>query len=849
MATGRFEPVIRVWPAKRISSSTPGTTIAPMASSKSFHDSVDTGFRSLGRGICAHPWRVIAGSLAFTGLFCAFLPSMQADFSSDSYLLPGDQARQRFDAFRDRFGLDDRTVVALEPKEVFDLEFLATLRELHRRIEDEMPRVEEVLSLVNARDTRGEGDELIVEDLLEDWPENEADLAALREKVLANPTYRNTLISEDARYTVILVRLETYSSLDAEIDVMEGFEAEGTDSSERPAAYLTGGENDLFVSALYDLVAEYESADLTIRLAGEGVLGHRATLISSRDTVIFFGLSMLIIVGVLYILFRRIAAATLPLLVVTVSVGSTFGAMAALGIPFSIPTQIIPNFLIAVGVCDSVHILTIFYQAVDRGERREDAIVHALGHSGLAVVLTSLTTAGGLFSFIAAEITPVARLGMIAPIGVMLTLLFTVTLLPALLAVTPASVRVRKPASPSRAADGAAEVGLLTRGLVATGMKVVERPKTVLALTSVLVLVSASGVAQLRFSHHPMDWLLPDDPVRVAVARMDAVLKGISPVEILIDTGRENGLYDPEFLRGLEEVIRHALALREGPVPVGTATSVVDIVKEINQALNGNDPAAYRIPGERALVAQELLLFENSGSDDLLQVTDSLFQTARLTLRVPLVDAFHYGPFLADLDAKLKDTFDPNVGVEITGATVLGNRAFSVVLTSLVRSYALALLIITPLMILMIGSLRLGLMSMIPNLLPVYVTLALMGWLDIPLSITTLLMGSIIIGLAVDDTIHFLHKFDRYHRDCGDARQAVRKTLETTGTALLTTSLVLVFGFGIFYVGSMTGIVLFGVLASFGTAVAFLADILVSPALLILVKGKRQCAPDPLTRS
>jgi predicted RND superfamily exporter protein len=231
------------------------------------HSRIEAGFRALGRLCSRRSKLVISVCLAIAGLLMAGLPFITADFANDSYLLPGDDARQRYDAFRDQFGLDDRIVVALEPKNVFDLEFLETLRSLHREIEAEVPNVEEVLSLVNARNTRGEGEELIVEDLLEEWPESTAELPALREKVLANPTYRNILISEDARYTVILIRAETYSSLGIEDDALEGFESDGGEdgASSEGAAYLTGKESDELVDALYELVARYATDDLTIR--------------------------------------------------------------------------------------------------------------------------------------------------------------------------------------------------------------------------------------------------------------------------------------------------------------------------------------------------------------------------------------------------------------------------------------------------------------------------------------------------------------------------------------------------------------------------------------------------------
>ncbi len=780
---------------------------------------------------------MIGLSFVATAILASFLPSMTADFSNDSYLLPGDETRQRFDAFRDRFGLDERTVVALEPDEVFDLDFLSTLRDLHREIEAEIPFVEEVLSLVNARNTRGEEDELIVEDLLEDWPETPEALAALRSRVLASPSYRDAIISRDGRYTVILVRFETYSSLDSVADVMEGFDTPLGDPSESDAGgehleYLTAPEADQAITALYDLVSRYESDDLRIRLAGESVLGHRATEISTRDTVLFGGLCMGIALVVLLALFRHISPALLPLLMVMLSLVSTFGAMSALGIPFSIPTQIIPSFMIAVGICNAIHMQTVFFQAFDRGDSKEESVVYALGHSGLAVVLTSVTTAAGMLSFLAAEITPVMRLGMIAPIGVILTLILTLTLLPALLLVSPIRRRSR-----SRNEQGPSS-GLLVRVMVGVGAWVQKRPRFVLVMAGLLVLLASGGVLKLRLSHDPMNWLLPEDPVRIAVARMDEALRGVSTVEVLIDTGKENGLYDPDVMRRIDAAARFAESQDQGRVPVGKVTSILDILRETNQALHANDPAQYRIPDSRALIAQELLLFENSGSDDLLQVSDRLFQTARMTLKVPLVDAMFYGDFLARLDAGFREILGPDLALEMTGATVLGNRAFSVVIVSLVRSYGLALAIITPLMILMIGSLRLGLLSMIPNLLPVYLTLALMGWLDIPLEISTLLVGSIVIGLAVDDTIHFLHKFDRYHKLGSDVPDSVRKTLETTGAALVTTSVVLALSFGIYYLGNMPGMVNFGVLVSFGTIVAFLADLTLSPALAALVYRK-----------
>ena len=170
----------------------------------------------------------------------------------------------------------------------------------------------------------------------------------------------------------------------------------------------------------------------------------------------------------------------------------------------------------------------------------------------------------------------------------------------------------------------------------------------------------------------------------------------------------------------------------------------------------------------------------------------------------------------------------------MTGFMPVLASVMSAVITSMARSYAIALLIITPMMILLLKDLRLGVMSMIPSLIPVVVTIGVMGWLGMPIDATTMLIGAMVIGLAVDDTIHFMHKFRIYFTELGDSKLAIRATLETTGAALLFTSLVLTGGFGVFLLASMVNTQNFGFLAATGAATAFLADLVVAPALMTL---------------
>jgi predicted RND superfamily exporter protein len=293
------------------------------------------------------------------------------------------------------------------------------------------------------------------------------------------------------------------------------------------------------------------------------------------------------------------------------------------------------------------------------------------------------------------------------------------------------------------------------------------------------------------------------------------------------------------MMQALSRAMEYASEYESNGLRVGSSVSIVNVVKETHRALNENRPSHYAIPDDRALLAQELLLFENSGSDDLGARTTPQFSEARVTVRMPWVDAIVYPEFIAGLEAEFRRALGPDVGLVITGNGELFSRAFRAVILSRFRSYAIALAIIVPMMIILVGNVWRGLVAMIPNLIPVYLALGFAGWHDIPLDGSTMLIGAIVIGIAVDDTIHFMHKFNRYLEDGLEPALAVRETLRTTGSALLFTSLVLMAGFSSFLFAYMDNAKWFGVLTAFATCVALAADVIVGPALMMLVTRRR----------
>ena len=584
---------------------------------KDIRNRIEKWFANFGLLVSRRPWLFILVSVFAVMAMVWQLPQIRMDTSAEGLLHKKDPALLTYETFRRQFGRDQVVILGLEPEEVFNAEFLGTLREFHEALEQEVPYVSEVTSLINAEYIRGEGDDLIVEDLLEDWPEDEIEMLALKKRVLANPLYRNILISDDGSFTVLVLKAILFSPNSSEEGVL-----------------LSEKETGEFVESINNVCDHFRSPAFPIILGGdimtENVLKNLTLSTMTRFTL----LTSLVIIIVFTILFRRISGVLLPMLVVNFALFSTLGLMSAFGVPITLNTTVLPSFLLAVGIGDSVHILAIYYRELKQGRDKADAISHALGHSGLAVVMTSLTTATGLLSFVSSGIAPVANLGVFAAIGVMLALIFTIVTLPALLAITPMSKKrsVSKHDLPSR----------LDNFLAGIGDFATTHPWKVVGFSTLLFFGALTLSLQLKFSHNSLTYLREDVPVRIATELIDNKMKGSVTVDFLVDTGEPQGLYNPSVMDRIEEAQRMTGDLIIDGRHAARASAVTDILKEINQALNSGNPSEYRIPDDRELIAQELLLYEVGGGEDLHKAIDQDHARARITLRLPWVDAFVY---------------------------------------------------------------------------------------------------------------------------------------------------------------------------------------------------------------
>lgn len=682
--------------------------------------------------------------------------------------------------------------------------------------------VDEIVSILNVRRTFAEADAIRVGAWLDPIPPADQ-LPALRAAMLAERSLVGQVLGADGRQSVISLRT--------------GFMSE--DDSARVYA------------AIMAITARHQAPGFDLHVAGPPALGAAINDLLLADLRVTGAVAALMMLSVMFFLFRHPLGMLGPLLVVGQAALWTFGLMALVGWKMTMISNILPAFLVCVGVGDSVHLQSVYRDALRRGEARGDALRHAVGSCGIPVLFTSLTTMAGLGSFYFADIDAIAEMGLAGAFGVGAALLLSMTFLPALL-----TFHRRGLLGADRAGGGAALDGWLDHarlashdaGIPAGQHRGARRRVVVLGAATVLAVLSLAAMTGLRVYHNPLRWIPSEFPVRTAFDLVDAHAGGTANVQLLVTAPEGKTIKDLEMMRGLERLIgeieRWRPAGMEGPF-VGNTISLLDIVKETNRALHGGDPAWYRLPDDDRQLSDLLFFFENAGPSQLRRLATNDLRRTQVTIRVRWLDATSYAPFTAAIERGIATHIGARAKVEPTGAVYSLFGIVSGIIRDLLTSFGTAFAIITVMMALMLGGLRSGIIAMAPNLLPILMIMGIMGALDIPIDMSNLLIASIAIGIAVDDTIHFLHHFQVHHRIHGQVEAAIAHSFHHSGRAMVGTSVILALGFCVYVSAQMANLARFGMLIALTVVLALVADLYVTPAILRATFRDRARPPAP----
>ncbi|MEA3417483.1 MAG: MMPL family transporter [Thermodesulfobacteriota bacterium] len=730
---------------------------------------------------------------------CAFLYSkLPVETSVESLIMEDDPDLLFYNTFKEQFGEDEFLVVAFSEPEIFSPAYLRFIQKLTEQFEN-IEEVDDVVSLTNVEDIIGSEDDFVVEPLVKEVSDDPHSIETIKHRALTNPLIEGNLVSPDGKAALFVIRTRSHpddETYDARLirkvkEVLEN----------RPDQFR----------------------HINFHLAGWLVTDVNMSGYMNKDLKSLMPLTYALIIGLLVFFLRNGWAVFLSILNVSVCLVCTMAVLYLAGGAVSPMTAILPPLIMALSVSDSVHIFTEFLRK-DRSQAPLPQLMReTLRHLWVPCFLTSLTTAVGFASLSISKIPPIRHFGLAAAGGMMIEFCLSMSIIPIGIYFFRNFGSLKQP---SHLKTGSVQCLVNKLAVFIPKAKVY-----VCGLSVLLVGLSVWGISKLNVETNLMEYFKKKSEVYQDARFIDHELGGVNTLEVSFEAKERDAFLLPANLKVIEKIAEY---LRERP-QIGKVTSINDFLKEMNQSFHSEDPAYYELPDSRQMAAQYLLLY---GGDELDNFIDTDYQWARLSARV----TEHSSSRLKVYIEQLKDFIERNLGesdlqIRVTGKTYLVNKLVKNIVDSQVQSLSLAFLIIFGMLFIVFRSFYMGLISIIPNMLPIIFNLGLMGLVGIPLNTATAIISAVAIGIAVDDTIHFLNQYQNERRRGNNIRQATITAIEIKATPIMTTSLILIGGFGILVLSSFVPTIQFGFLCSLIMLFALISDLAILPAVLLLRKA------------
>ncbi|NUB45455.1 MMPL family transporter [Fertoebacter nigrum] len=751
------------------------------------------------------------------------LPTLQRDGRVEAFMHESDPALESYYAMRREFGQDNRLVVAVASEDIFSTEFLTKFSDMHRELADNVPYVSAIFSPYNIPFIEYEGGGVYLEELVRNLLVRGRDPQELRERILSTPLYRNFIVSEDGGTVAVVIEPYRYApqSNDCVPDPSDGQTCEVVFKPLADRDLLGAPHYAEMTAAARAIAAKYESEGFAIHIAGAPVLSTEIVNMMEQDMPRFTLACVILTVLSMMILHRSLLVAVGAFLSFFTAIFSTLATVALTGTAMTPPTQLLIPMTLVVGLCTYIHFVSTLLKARSREPDGRKALKIAIGKANTPILFTALTTIGGLLGLVAAPLAPITALGIFGSVAVGLSYLLAMTWATLVFRTLPERYLNRQKDEP----------GLIASLMRQGAMLAARAPRKTLAICAVVILAAGVGIVQLSYSHNSLLWLPDDNDARRSTEYIDTNFGGTVNLELVITPAEGLDFRDELMLKTIEATARSTYGAVD--IPIGRHTSLISFVEETNQAIHDGDPAERRLPSQDALWDQ-ILLLEGQGIDDLKRYASIDYSSGRVSFQTPWLEAKLYSDVIRIIETRFEAALGDTATVESTGLIALLAKTSKEVLDSMTVSYSIALALITGMMVLALRSVGLGLVSMVPNVAPFVVLLGVMGYLNIPLDTFTVLIGGIITGLIVDDTLHFFHNV-RERLAAGDTmEEAIGNTMSDIGHPIFTTTVVVMAGFAVFTMSSMSNIQSFGLLMASGSLLAFLSEVFIGPAALML---------------
>ena len=850
----------------------------------------------------------------------------ELDMTTDGFLDQADPSMLALNEYRRQFGSDDSVFLVYRAKDgdVFSRESLLAIQQLTNDLRywqqlrtedypdainginldfDELNHVRRVQSIANLRFQENRGDTLLSNRLVpEQLPASDDELAAIKARALNQQDYLLAFYSADARYGAVMIQtdfgaqpIEGYEPAVNATDIVlddsfvdfdafspdDSFDLEFDESAQiqevsfEPVDMLGYTNFHLMTKALYQ---KYDEQFEFFPVGNPPMMEFMMDVLTQMQVL---GLVMVLIFTLLlYTLFRSFSAVLWPMVTIAASMTWTWGFTVWLGVTISQMIALTVMLVFAVGIADCVHVMSAYFGFRRKGDDHYDALSKSYGKTGLAILVTTITTMAGVLALTTSELVPIQVFGMMSAFGVVLAFFFTLVLLPILLDLwhpgapeaDDASLADRIGALWHRLSNSTkigtaliyivamylmlgpwvgmyiTVISLLTYIVVnwqlailsAVPNFVARRPWLVLSVFAGLFALCSYGMTLIRIDSNMTELTKEGSAIRVAYETVDENMAGAMSMVIMVDTHTSDGLYNPRLLQSMDQLQSRIETSYSDQVT--RTNSLANIVKDTYKIMSDDDPAYYRVPDDDQMISQLLYLFNSANPEDRRALVSDDYSRSHISLNIYNAGSYQYQRFFEEISQEIDEVFGPlesefpELEVYLTGSMALLMRMADEVANSQFSSFTFAIAVISVIMIITLGSLQGGLMAMIPNMIPALLGFGLMGLLGIALDTDTLLIAPLIIGIAVDDTIHFMTHYRVELIRTGSISESLVSTIRDVGQAVMFTTMVLGLGFALLSFSDYLGMAKMGFFGSAAIFVALLCDLFLIPAMIIIFK-------------
>ncbi|TMU51065.1 efflux RND transporter permease subunit [Flagellimonas algicola] len=717
---------------------------------------------------------------------------------------------EAFDALQEKYTKDDNIIVVLAPKDgnIFTRENLVAIEELTAEAWN-TPYSSRVDAVTNFQHTSAQGDDLYVDDLSYDSAnKTDAEIAEIREKALKEPLLVHRIINEEGSVTAIniTVRLPGENS-----------------AAEIPEVTI----------ATREMMSKFQESHPNFDVYTTGLVPLNTAFFESSQKDLMLTMVMLLIVVIVTLILTRNFFATLATLVVVLfSIMSAVGFIGLNGIKLTPPSAVFPTMILTLAVADSIHILVTYLQKVRKdGLDKKAALVESMRLNFMPVFITSLTTVIGFLTLNYGDVPPFWDLGNIVAFGMAMAFLFSTTTLPALMAIFP----IWKSKKIAKQQDKELHKGMYAR----LGQFVIKQPLRLTIISLAIIGMLAYLASKNVFNDEFVEYFDTTVQFRQDSDFINENLTGFYNVEFSVGSGESGGINNPEYLQKLNEF---EVWLEEQPEVVHV-NAFSEVARRVNRSMHGDDQNFYKVPENREEAAQYLLLYELSlpfGLDLNNQINVDKSES-RVTVTLENNSSAEMIAFAERSEQWLEDNAPEAMHSLAVSPTLMFSKLGFRQAESMFKGNIIALILISLVLMIALRNVKLGFLSIIPNVTPVLVGFGLWFLLKGTINTGMVIVFGMTLGIIVDDTVHFMSKFLRARRELGyNAKDAIIYAFETVGKALVTTTIVLLAGFVVLststfalnsYMARITVIIIIA---------ALVIDFILLPSLLILVSKKEE---------